>query len=52
MAQKKLSSVNTRLPDDLLARLRKHIDENGLKSQTVFAEAIRLYLTKRKENRK
>jgi len=48
MAQKKLSSVNTRLPDDLLARLRKHIDENGLKTQTVFAEAIRLYLSKKK----
>lgn len=47
MAQKKkLVKVNTRLPEDLLLQLRKHVDSGGLKAQTVFAEALRAYLSK------
>ncbi len=45
MAQKKrLKKVNTRLPEDLLAKLLASVDRDGTKIQTAFAEAVRLYL--------
>jgi hypothetical protein len=48
MAQKKkLVKVNTQLPADLLAQLKSHVDSEGAKMQTVFAEAVRMYLKAR-----
>ena len=49
MAQKKkmMKKLATRLPEDLLAKLRASVDEQGTKLETAFAEAVRLYLKSR-----
>ena len=42
--KKKLAKVATQLPPELLDQLRQYSEDSGMRVQTIFAEAVKLYL--------